>query len=101
MVNFDRAAAVFEIIKKGNPETIEELKKIGAPKVAEAPEPHPYHDIHQKWMRQFDKLRINWGRPKSGGSFIERYGYIMNLEGFFNKKAEQLQMARERNADKL
>lgn len=100
MIGFDRAGAVLELIKNQAPETFEMLKTVGAPKPYVS-EPLPYHDVHQKWMKQFDKLRYKWGRPKSGGDFIERYGYIMNLEGFFNKKAEQLQLAKLRNNAKI
>ncbi len=96
MNNYDRAKGVLEIIAQ-KPEALELLKEIGATekKKVEIP-PLPFHDIHQKWMRQFDMLRRRWGRPTNDGSFIQRYGYIMNVEGYFNKKAEQLQVARER-----
>ncbi len=100
MNNYDRAKGVLEILSK-NPETMEELKKIGAEKEKPPVEKLPFHDIHQEWLRRFDKLRYKYGRPKSGGDFIQRYGEIMDVTRYFSKKAEQLQLAKERNSDKL
>ena len=98
MNNYDRARGVLEIISK-KPEMLEKLKEIGAEDKSKIQLPElPYHDVHQKWMRQFDKLRIKY---EVANGFIKRYGYIMNVEGYFNKKAEQLQLAKERNKDLL
>ena len=99
MTNTDRGMKMFEIIRERDPELWTKLRNLGKdekPKV-ELP-PLPFHDIHQKWMRQFDKLRMKY---EVANGFISRYGYIMNIEGYFNKKAEQLQMAKERNNDVL
>lgn len=99
MTNMDRGTKLFEIIKERDPKLYEELRNKGKeePKKREA-ERTAHWDIHQKWFRQFDKLRMKY---EVANGFISRYGYIMNVEGYFNKKAEQLQMAKERNQDKL
>lgn len=101
MVNIDRAAAVFEIIKKNDPEALEKLKEIGSTEKKYEPAPFPYHDIHQRWLRQFDKLKMKYVVEHTGDRFIQRYGEVMDITRYFSKKAEQLQMAKERNADKL
>lgn len=58
----------------------------------------PYHDIHQKWLKQFDKLRMNdkWIVPGTNERFIYRYGSEINIEGYFKIKLEQLRIAKER-----
>lgn len=62
----------------------------------------PYHDVHQKWMAQFDKLRFDdrFVVPKTNDRFIKRYGKIINLAEFCDIKLEQLRAAKERNKNK-
>lgn len=60
-----------------------------------------YHDMHQRWMKHWDKLRENYEVPKSNGRMIWRYGRAINIDEFFTKKFEQLQLYAERNKDKL
>jgi hypothetical protein len=55
----------------------------------------PYYDLHQKWFKQFDQLFLKFG-VEGNGRFIDRYGYKMNVEGYFNKKVEQLALSKTR-----
>lgn len=57
----------------------------------------PFFDIHQEWLRRFDKLRRNFEVTGTNGRFIKRYGKMIDIEAFFSKKAEQLQLAKSRN----
>lgn len=95
MINLDRAGAVFDILSK-NPETMEHLKKIGEVKRSRPDlPPLPYQDIHQKWMAQFDKLKLRWAVKDTNCRFIKRYGLAIDIEGYFKYKAEQLYRVNE------
>ncbi len=50
----------------------------------------PFTDVYQDWMRLFDKLRRNFEVPQTNGRFIYRYKKALNIEDFFNYKADQL-----------
>lgn len=86
-------------------ETKELINQIGKPKSKLNGEihRHPFYDLHQKWFRQFDALHIRYAHEldhegkQLSGRWINRYGQIMNVEAYFNKKVEQLQLSKERN----
>lgn len=98
---YDRAKGVLDLIST-IPDAIETLKQIGADKPKEEKELHPYYDMHQRWMRQWDKLRddTRFVVPKTNARFVKRYGEVMDIDRFFNKKAEQLQVAKDREKNK-
>lgn len=98
MINNDRFSSLIGMLKEKYPDTIEKLKEIGKPEIQKKPkEKLPYYDMHQRWMKQFEKLR--------DGRFIKRYHKLMNIDEFFNYKAEQLFLInnylKQRNIDVL
>lgn len=125
MNNIERLKVITSFL---SPELKEEIKQIGEVKQSRPDLPKlPYHDIHQRWLRQFDELKVKWG---IGHHYIRRYGNWqkkrlkerlakddkpykertteeIDLSGgisakdYFAKKAEQFQMAKERNKDKI
>lgn len=106
MIGMQRGLAILEIIKERKPELYEKLSNAGKEekKKLDLP-PLPYHDIHQKWMSLFDRLRRHFETPGTNGRFINRYGKTLNIESFFAHKAEQLAKVKEylkkRNEDAL
>jgi hypothetical protein len=90
MTNMQRTGAIFEIIAK-QPEALETLKQIGSTekKIAERPK-LPYHDIHQKWLREFDKLKLKFAVPETSDRFIYRYGKEVDVQQYFTMRAEML-----------
>lgn len=104
MNNIQRLASINNFLSE---ETKQKLEKLGAvEKVAPKEKPKlKHHDTHQKWLRQFDLLRRNYEVDNTNGRFIKRYGKILDLDGFFKHKAEQLFVVNEyleqRNSDIL
>ncbi len=121
--NMQIASKLLEILK---PETVEHLKKIGEVKRSRPDLPQlPYQDIHQKWLKQFDKLRVKFEVENTNGRFIRRYknwkkervkkmikeegkqfkkretdeidtSSAIDIVEYFEKKAEQLILAKQR-----
>jgi len=85
--NFQRVTKITEYL---TPETIEKLKELGKEEIKPKPKLKRGHDVFQKWMALFDKLKLNYEVPETSGRFIKRYGLILNLEGFINYKTAQL-----------
>lgn len=99
MNNLERMKAVVGLLDK---DSLDTLRKIGSTEKKTTEQIKlPYHDIHQKWLKQFDKLRLHYEAEGTNGRFIKRYGKIMDVQMFFEKKAEQLKLANERNIDLL
>ncbi len=99
LIGMDRGLKILELIKERAPETYEKFRNIGRPKERVPPPMHPYYDMHQRWMKQWDRLRSDerFVVANAGGRFVKRYGDIIDIDKFFNKKAEQLQLAKERS----
>ena len=64
------------------------LEHIEKPKEVKPKEKLPYHDIHQKWIDLYGKLRTK--KSDTSGRFLKRYGMVLDLESYINYKAEQL-----------
>lgn len=93
------------IIGQLKPEVVEGINSL-AEKDKVKPEPakkekSKYYDMHQRWMRNFDNLKRKYEVPNTNGRMIYRYGRAMNIDDYFNKKFEQLQLAEKRNKDVL
>lgn len=93
------------IIGQLKPEVVESINSL-AEKDKVKPEPakkekSKYYDMHQRWMRNFDNLKRKYEVPNTNGRMIYRYGRAMNIDDYFNKKFEQLQLAEKRNKDVL
>lgn len=95
-----RFEAIISLLPK---ETVQAIKDVGTEKVEPVERKKlPFHDIHQKWFRQFDKLYLNneyidQDGKTLPGRWIWRYWKPVNVEAYFNKKAEQLRMAQVRS----
>lgn len=119
MTNTQKSSAVFGLISK-IPGAIDEFKKIGTDKQKPEPVKLPHYDVHQKWMKQFDKLKMDdrFVVPETAARFIKKYGLVYdqkekawfvetptNIEGYVNYKADQLHLVKEylktRNIDIL
>lgn len=99
MNNIQRVTSILSLLPD---EFKQSLGSIGKEKESEGERKKlPFHDVHQEWIKRFDKLKLKYEIPKTGGRFIRRYGGAIDLQGYFKKKAEQLQLAKERNQDKL
>lgn len=99
MNNLERLKAITSLL---SPELKEEIKQIGEVKQSRPDLPKlPYHDVHQKFMRQFDRLRAIYESKR----FVFRYGKHLDCEGFVNCKMEQLfrvkELLKTRNNDIL
>lgn len=54
--------------------------------------------LHQKWLNHFDFLHKKYSDERTPIiRHIKRYGTSMDIEKFFNKKLEQLQLSKSRN----
>lgn len=103
MNNLERLKAIIPML---SPEVKNHIAEIGEVKKSRPDlPPLPHYDIHQSWLRLFDRLKLKFETPRTNGRFISRYGMVMNVEEFFNYKAEQLYRVKEylkiRNEDKL
>lgn len=102
MNNIQRLASINNFLSE---ETKAKLEKLGKEEVKPKPKLNRGHDVFQKWMALFDKLKRNYEVTNTNGRFIKRYGLILNLEGFINYKTAQLSIVtaylNDRNNDVL
>lgn len=93
------------IVQMLDPQTREQIVELAEKDKIKVDKPKQekskYHDMHQRWMKHWDKLKEKFEVPRSNGRMIFRYGRAINIDEFFNKKFEQLQLANERNKDIL
>lgn len=89
MINNDRFAAIIDLLKKSNPETVDTFKNIGKEKLQEKPkEKLPYHDFFQTCIKKFDELRKHESDPS--GRFAIIAGQGVSLEEFVESETEKL-----------
>lgn len=103
MNNTERLKAITELLSDETKAVLKDLKDVGAEEKKQVERKKmPFYDIHQKWFKQFDKLYLKFEYiNKEGktlpGRWILRYGKPMNVEMYFNKKVEQLALAKSRS----